>query len=98
MSRGARSVFDKMGDMTPATLRSLGLASLMLGLAVGSIGRTLHNERWSISLSILSALFSIAAIGMFVRATPSHRRIRLIAIMVIMIGVPAAILVLTLRR
>ena len=61
--------------MNQQNLRSYGLSLILLALAVGSLGRTLHvADAIKMTLSAVSLLFSLVAIVMFVKATPANRR------------------------
>jgi len=72
-------------------LRSWGLALLVLGMAVGAIGRALHaSDSVHIGMSVASLALSLAAIGIFIKV--SKRRSVLVATLaaVVMLALGAA--------
>ena len=72
--------------MNETQLRSLGLSMLFLGIAVGGIARSSHlSSSMSTAGSVISALFSFTAIGLFFKASPGRRGRLVIGIAVVVL-------------
>ncbi len=90
---------NKEAPMTNKNLHSYALSLLLLGLAVGGLGSTLPiSESAKIAMSIVSGLFSLCAIGMFLKAAPASRRPVMLAVMAAVALAAVAIGVWVLRR
>ena len=73
------------------TLYTFGVSLLFLGMSVGSLARTLHvSDAVSMAMSAASALCSVGAMGLFVKAAKNRR-----AAILTFIGVAVALAAIT---